>query len=200
MVEVTGAAPEFAEMNEGVFPAPFAASPIVASEFVHANVPPAGVLIKAEAGIVVPLQTVLFNGTVVVGVGFTVIVKDTGAPVQPDNVGVTVTVDVTGAVVELVAVKAPILPEPEAASPMEGSEFVQVKVAPAGVLVKLIAATPLVLHAVIFAIALTTGTGLTVTVETAVPEHPPLLPVTVYEVVVTGLTVIALVTSPVVHE
>ena len=40
----------------------------------------------------------------------------------------------------------------------------------------------------------------TVTVATAVPEHPPLEPVTVYEVVLVGLSVIEFPASPVDHR
>ena len=40
----------------------------------------------------------------------------------------------------------------------------------------------------------------TVTVATAVPEHPPLLPVTVYEVVVAGDFVSELVVAPLDHK
>jgi hypothetical protein len=42
-----------------------------------------------------------------------------------------------------------------------------------------------------------TGNGLTVTVATAVPEHPPVVAVTVYEVVTAGETFNALVVDPV---
>ncbi len=53
---------------------PLAASPILASEFAHEKVAPGVVLVKLEAAIVTPLQTVLFAGTVTFGPGFTVIV------------------------------------------------------------------------------------------------------------------------------
>ena len=79
--------------------------------------------------------------TVAVGVGLTVIVKVTGRPTQPLAVGVTVIVAVTGAPVALVAVKAGVLPVPEAANPIVGSELVQAKVPPAGVVVKTPAGT-----------------------------------------------------------
>ena len=46
-------------------------------------------------------------------------------PVQPLAVGVTVIVAVTGDEVTLIAVNDPMFPVPEAASPMEGVEFVQ---------------------------------------------------------------------------
>ena len=59
----------------------------------------------------------------------TVIVKLSGGPVQPVrlyvNVGVTVTVAVTGDVPLFIAVKAAIFPLPLPASPMPGVLFVQ---------------------------------------------------------------------------
>jgi hypothetical protein len=59
------------------------------------------------------------------GVGFTVIVKLTGPPPQPDAVGVTVMVAVIGALVVLVAVNDGMLPVPAAANPMAVLLFVQ---------------------------------------------------------------------------
>ena len=56
-------------------------------------------------------------------------VNVTAAPGQDfpplENEGVTVMVAVTGEEVGLEAVKAGIFPDPEAESPMEGSEFIQ---------------------------------------------------------------------------
>ena len=60
-----------------------------------------------------------------VGVGLTVMVKVWGAPAHPLAVGVTVMVAVTGVVPVFTAVKAPMLPVPLAARPMEGVLFVQ---------------------------------------------------------------------------
>jgi hypothetical protein len=74
MVLVTADAPAFVPVNEGTFPVPFAARPIEGSEFVQLKVPPTGLLVNAEAEIVAPLQTVMFDGTVTVGIGSTVIV------------------------------------------------------------------------------------------------------------------------------
>jgi hypothetical protein len=75
------------------------------------------------------------------GIGLTVIVYVEEAPVQPASVGVTVMVDVIGEPVAFVAVKAGVFPFPEAANPIPVLEFVQVKVAPAGVLVYALAGT-----------------------------------------------------------
>ena len=49
----------FTAVNEGVFPEPEAAKPIVVFELVQVNVPPAGVVENAEAGTLVPLHTVI---------------------------------------------------------------------------------------------------------------------------------------------
>ena len=73
-VEVTELEVLFVPVNDGVFPAPLAARPIVVLEFVHVKVVPGVVLVKLYAAIVTPLQTVTFAGTATTGVGFIVIV------------------------------------------------------------------------------------------------------------------------------
>ena len=64
------------------------------------------------------------------GVGFMVMVNVAGAPEQivdpPIATGVTVIVAMTGVVPLLVAIKDGRFPVPDAASPIEGSLFVQV--------------------------------------------------------------------------
>ena len=74
IVAVTGSAVLFVPVKDGVFPVPLAASPILPSEFVHANVVPGVVLVNAEAATVTELQTVIFDGTTTIGVGLIVIV------------------------------------------------------------------------------------------------------------------------------
>jgi hypothetical protein len=74
MVADIGAAPAFVARKAAIFPVPEAANPIVVLLFVQVNVPPAGVLAKLVTGTVTPLQTVMFDGTVTVGVGLTVMV------------------------------------------------------------------------------------------------------------------------------
>ena len=64
------------------------------------------------------------------GVGFTVMVKETGAPGQPFAVGVTVMVAITAVVPPFVAVNEAMLPLPLAASPMDGVSLIQLYVAP----------------------------------------------------------------------
>ena len=64
-----------------------------------------------------------------VAVGFTVMVNVLDVPTHLTpalvNVGVTVMVAVTGALVALVAIKDAILPAPLAANPIDGALFVQ---------------------------------------------------------------------------
>ena len=157
----------FVPINDAIFPVPLAGNPIAVLEFVQANVAPAGVLVKFEAGIVAPLQYELFAGTVTVGVGFTVIVNVDGGPGQLAGeglVGVTVIVAVTGDDVTFVAVNEAILPVPLAAKPIVASEFVHANVDPATLLVKLIAGTVALLQYELFAGTVTFGVGLTVIV------------------------------------
>jgi hypothetical protein len=74
MVAVIGAFVVLVAVNPGILPLPLAPSPIVVLEFVQTKLPPAGLLIKFVAGTAVLLQTLMFAGTVTVGIGFTVMV------------------------------------------------------------------------------------------------------------------------------
>ena len=124
---------------------------------------------------------------VILGVGFTVMVKICEAPVQPFAVGVTVKVAVTGVVPVLTAVNDPMLPLPEAGSPMELLLFVQLNVVLLTAPVKLMAVVGLPLHIAWLPGLTTVGVGLTVTVKfMGVPVHPLAVGVTV-TVVVTGV-------------
>ena len=84
----------------------------------------------------------LFEGTVTVGVGFTVIEYELGVPAHPLTViGVTVIVATLGALVVFVAVNARMSPVPLAANPMLLLLFVHVNVAPVVALVKVAVGT-----------------------------------------------------------
>ena len=73
-----------------------------------------------------PEQIVCVAGAAeTVGVGFTVMVKVRGVPLQLSDTGVTVIVATTGVLLVLVAVNVPILPVPLAARPIEVLLFVQ---------------------------------------------------------------------------
>ena len=80
---------------------------------------------------VVELHTVLFVIVVTLALGFTMIVKVIGVPLQfvlLENIGVTVTVAVTGDDPMFTALKAEIFPEPDAGNPIEVVLFVQLYV------------------------------------------------------------------------
>jgi hypothetical protein len=84
---------------------------------------------------------VIFVGVVAIGLGFIVIVNVKGVPVQPLNVGVTEIVLVMAEAVAFVAVNNGRFPIPDAPSPIAVFELVQVKVAPAGKLEKVVRGT-----------------------------------------------------------
>jgi hypothetical protein len=111
-----------------------------------------------------------------------------------------VIVPVIGDAEALVAVNPGVLVAPLAPSPIAVLEFVQVKVAPAGVEANVFAATACPAQTVTFVSATTVGSGSTVTVATAVLEHAPVVPVTVYVVVPAGLGVIGFELDPVDQE
>ena len=135
---------------------------------VPVTVPP-----KVTAVAVAPLQSVWLGTVFTVGVGFTVMVNVIGVPGQLPATGVTVTVEVTGAVPVFVAVKEAILPDPEVPRPMDALLFVQLyPVTPADP-VKAIAAVGAPLQIVWLATGFTVGVGTTVTVCVAVADVQP---------------------------
>ena len=101
-----------------------------------------------------------------VGVGFTVIVKDIGVPVQvcPAKLkdGVTVIVAVIGAFVVFVAVNTGIFPVPEAPRLILVLLLVQEKVVPETEPVKLMTSVSVPLHLTWLETAETVGIGFTV--------------------------------------
>jgi hypothetical protein len=135
IVEEIGAAPAFVAVNPAIFPAPLAPKPIAVLELVHANVAPATLLVNAVVAIAAPAHTVMFAGTVTLGVGLTVMVYVTGVPGHPAAVGVTVIVEVIGVVPALAEVNAGVFPAPLAPSPIAVFEFVHANVVPATPLV-----------------------------------------------------------------
>lgn len=165
MVLVIGPAVAFVAVNAGMFPLPFAASPIPVLELVHVKVAPAGVLANVLIGTASPAQNVKLGSGVAVGKGFTVIVKLLGAPTHVPIVGVTVIVAVIGPAVALVAPKAGILPDPLAPNPIPVLELVHVNVAPAGVLANEFNGTTALAQKVKLGSATKTGCGLIVIVK-----------------------------------
>jgi hypothetical protein len=191
MVAVTGDPVAFTAIKLGILPAPLAPSPIVVLLFVQVYIVFATGPLIVTAAVADPAHTAWFAIAFTAGVGFTVIVKLTGVPVQAPTVdGVTVMVAVIGAVVLLVAVKLAILPVPLAANPIAVLLFVQLYTVPATLPVKLTAAVGLPLHSNWLAGWLTLAVGFTVIVN-VVDGPAQLMP----PLVNTGVTVIVAVTA-----
>ena len=173
IVAVTVAVPVFVAVNEGMSPVPEPPKPIVVFEFIQENDPPVGMLEKFVRDTVPLWHTVMFAGTITVGVGFTVIVKDDAVPGQLLTIGITLIVAEIGVFPVLMAVNDGIFPEPLDANPMFVLLLVQVNVPPAGIVVIDVAETVLVLQTVISAGTVTVGVGFTVIVnDDGVPGHP----------------------------
>ena len=83
------------------------------------------VLVKFTAAVVVLLHIGWSAGLSIVGVGLTVMVKDSGVPGQLLSVGVTVIVPIMGVLPGLVAVNEAISPLPLVPRPMDVWVFVQ---------------------------------------------------------------------------
>jgi hypothetical protein len=86
---------------------------------------PLTVLANVMAAVAAPLHNTCPAGTVMVGVGPTVMVKLPVVPLQPLATGVTVTIPVMGNVPVLVAVNGAMSPVPGDARPMEVLLFTQ---------------------------------------------------------------------------
>ena len=130
------------------------------------------------AAVLAPAHTLWLAIAFTDGVGFTVIVKLTGPPPQPDAVGVTVMVAVIGALVVLVAVNDGILPVPLAASPMAVLLLVQLYTDPGGRPLNTTAVVVAPLHSNWLAGWFTVAVGFTVIVKViGVPVQviPPLV-------------------------
>jgi hypothetical protein len=123
IVAVIGVVPAFTPLNDAMSPVPDAARPIPGALFAQSNVAPE-VPAKVIAVVGSPTHTTSLGGVVTVGVGSTVIVNEVGVPLHSPKDGVTVIFAVTGADPVLVAVNAPMLPVPLAASPMEGVSLI----------------------------------------------------------------------------
>lgn len=138
---MTAVIPELAvliALKLGILPVPLAGRPIEGFELVHVRTVPGGVLVKLVDETVVPVHITEFAGTITVGNGLIVMVKLYSAPVQLFSDGITFMVAMMGELELLTAVNAGIFPFPLAARPISGFELLQMKVAPDGVLLKLI--------------------------------------------------------------
>jgi len=72
MVALIAAAVVLTALKPIIFPVPEAAKPIAVLLLVQVKVPAAGVLANAVVAMAPPLQTMILDGTLTVGVGFTV--------------------------------------------------------------------------------------------------------------------------------
>ena len=131
-----------------MLPEPEAASPTDGALFVQLNVVPLTVLTKLTGEIASPLQTVWLPTELRTGVGLTLIVNITAAPLQPFAIGVTEMIARIGDEVLFIPVNDGMFPVPLAARPIEGLSFVQLYVVPAIVPEKLIAVVFVPLHIV----------------------------------------------------
>ena len=192
-----GAAVALVAVKLGILPVPAAANPIAGLLLVQLNTVPAITPVNVTGAVEAPLHTVWPATPFTFAVGFTVIVKLTGVPVQliPPlvNVGVTVIVDVTGAAVLLIAVKDGILPTPSGPCPICAPVCVQLYtiVPPVVGLVKFTAVVAVLLHTTWLATALTIGVGFTVIVKlTLGPGQPLAIGVTVTSAVTGALVIL----------
>lgn len=151
-----------------ILPVPDAASPIEGVLFVQVNTVPGNVPLNVTGAVGDPTHTAWSAGWFTLGVGFTVMVKLIGVPTQLVpilvNVGVTVIVAVTGALVTFVAINDRISSTPDAPNPMDGVLLVQVYVTmpPVFGLLKFTVAVGEPLHTTWLATAFIVGVGLTV--------------------------------------
>lgn len=116
--------PLLVAVNEGIAaPDPDAAKPTDVLELVQVKVVPESVLLNGNAPAVAPLHTVVLAGSIAVGDGVTLTVNDLAVPAQVAAVGVTEITAVAVTEPVLMAVKAEIVPDPDAARPMDGLEL-----------------------------------------------------------------------------
>ena len=122
---VSGIMPVFVPLKVAILLLPLAAKPIMLRLLVHAKVVPLTALVKLNAPVAAPLQTVKLLGTTTFGVGLAVIVKFLAVPLQPLAKGLTLKLAITGTVPVLIALKVAILPLPLPAKPILLVLFVQ---------------------------------------------------------------------------
>ena len=173
MVASNGAFVPFVAVNNGRLLFPDAPRPMAGIEFTHENAVPLTGPVKVTAAAVAPLQYEILEMGSTEGVGFTVIVNETGLPGQVLAVGVTVTVETTGEVPLLCPVKEAIVPVPLLPSPIVVLLLLQEYAVPVTEPLKLIALTVLELHTSCPETGFTVGVGFTLIVNVFTgPLHP----------------------------
>jgi len=146
MLAVTAAGPLFTAVNCAISPFPVAANPMDGELFVQSKEVALTVPAKPTDEVNSPLHKVCGFTVATLGVGFTMMVNVSGAPVQLFADGVTVMVADTAVIPVLVAVNEAIFPFPVAANPIDEVLFVQSKDVPATVSTKLMAVVGAPLH------------------------------------------------------
>ena len=111
------------------------------------------------AFVVLFAQTLWELTALMVGIGFTIILKTNADPTQVLAVGVTLIKAVSETRDVLTAVKDAIFPLPLAPNPIAVMELVHVKVVPLTLLLKVMALLMLLLHNEILLMAVTAGVG-----------------------------------------
>jgi len=182
IVAETGEAVLLTAVKLGTLLLPDAASPIEVFELVQVYVAPAGRLLKLDDETVAPEHTLKLPGTIATGSGLTVIIYEDEGPAHPFNTGVTVIVELILVLPEFRAVKAGTFPVPLAAKPIAVLEFVQVYVAPVGLLLKDVSAIEAPAHKVELPGTIAVGKGLIViTAAAEVADPQSLLTTTSYD-------------------
>lgn len=113
-------------IKAGTAPLPLPVKPMEVFELVQLKVVPGWLLLKTDAGMLVPEHTVELTGIITLGNGLTVIVKLDAVPAQPLKKGVTVMIAEIGELPLFTAENAGKLPFPFDAKPIEEFELVQV--------------------------------------------------------------------------
>ena len=150
-------------LNEFIFPEPEAGRPMLVLLFVQLKVVPETLEEKGTDVVNCPLQTLWeFNVFEMLGVGLTVIVKFCDTPAHPFAVGITFMDPWIGEFDVFVAVYEEIDETPEAGRPILLFEFVQEKVDPDMVELKVIVLVFMLLQKVWLDMGLKLGKGFTV--------------------------------------
>ena len=173
MVAVSVAIPVLITVKPAISPLPLEARLIEVLSLVQLKVVPLTPPLKLNAPVPAPLHNTKSAGTITSGVGFTLIVNTLVGPVQPSATGITLMVAVSRETPVLITVKPAISPLPLAARFMDVLSFVQLKVVPVTLLLKLSAPVPAPLHNTRSAGTTTSGVGFTLIVNSLVgPEQP----------------------------
>jgi hypothetical protein len=116
-----------------MFPWPDPGRPEAVLSFVQSTIVLEGVAPQSTPANVAPSQYKFETGSIIVGLGPTVMVIVLGVPTHVPSVGVTVTTEVIDAAVLLTAVNEGIVPVPVAGIPIPGWVFVHPNTAFIGV-------------------------------------------------------------------